>query len=424
MMRCHLLDGEFIDKDLPFDEILKVTKGKWEQFRDMRISDIVSILDELGRELVIDPAYRSLDGVSYLSMWLRRSNLERMLRMEYGDSGVLDGFVRSENIMLRAQPRGVACHWVANNVTTLGAFSMFLSILSKNASLVKASTVNKDHLLAILKKLNSISLEQNGKTIAGSTIVKAVAVVTFEGKDRSLSTIFSQAADCKVIWGGAESVSAISALPMKGSCEVIVFGPKYSLAVMGKDFSTAPNLAKRLGPFVKDVMLFDQMACSSPQVLFVEKGERPLGDIAKELKEAFSESRTITLANMPEDLCANVINVRGTYLLDTGKGILASKDLAWTIMMDDIDGFPDPVHGRCLFLREVDDLSTICDHITSNVQAIELLFDDPAKKLRFSEIATMAGADRIVSPGGSHDFGLPWDGMKVLSRMVRWVTSR
>lgn len=420
-MRCHLLGGEFIDRDEPLEDILRTTMSNHSRLLDLRVQEIVSLLDALGRELVRDRACRTLDGVSYLSLWLRRSNLERILRLEYGNPKALDGFVEDEGSLLRAHPRGVTCHWVANNVTTLGIFSLLLSILSKNISLVKASSINKDHLLTVLRALGSLEVQDGEQTLSGMDIVRTVSVVTFEGRDKEVSSTFSLAADIKVVWGGAESVQAISSLPSKPSCETVVFGPKYSMAVMDNGFSFSPDLAKRLVPFVKDVVLFDQMACSSPQVLFVEEGGGSIEKVGKALAEAFS-SLGLSPESLPEELCAKVINARWAHLLDLEKEMLGSRDLSWTVLLGGEDDLPEPVQGRCLFVREMTDFEAVCRQITGNVQAVELLFDDQAKRLRFAEMATAAGADRVVSPGGAHDFGLPWDGMKVLERMVRWVT--
>jgi len=423
-MRCHLLNGKRIDHEMELESIVNALNKNSKEFRRMPIGDIVAILDYLGRDLIKDPECQTLDGISYISMWLRRSNLERVLKTEYDDPAVLDGFIPSEGMRIKAQPRGLACHWVANNVTTLGIFSVLLAILSKNSSLVKASLINKDHLLKILAKLDEVRCEKDGRSLSGAVIAASVAVVTFEGRDINSSSKFSQVADIKVVWGGAESVAAISSLPSRSSCELILFGPKYSLGVMDREFSQQKDLALKLRPFARDVMLFDQMACSSPQVLFVEKGGRDLNEVAAALKEAFQSQRGITIGGMAEDICAKVINARGRYLLDVDRNVVSSHDLSWTILIDNEDSFPDPVHGRCLFLRSVDDLDRVSAQITHNVQAVELLFTDEEKMIKFSDKATAVGADRIILSGGAHDFSLPWDGMKVLNRMVRWVTIR
>lgn len=421
-MRCHLLGGEFIDRDIPLSEIVETIASHRFEFLAMSTEDIVALLDALGREMVRDKACASLDGASYISLWLRRANLERLLRLEYGDPSCLDRFVESEGLMIRAHPRGVACHWVANNVTTLGFFSLMLAVLSKNLSLVKASAVNKDHLLAILKVLGSLTAKNQDRTVSGMDMLRGIAVVTFEGRDLERSSEFSLAADARVVWGGADSVQAIETLPRKGSCETVIFGPKYSFAVMDKDLSSSPDLTKRLAPLAKDVVLFDQMACSSPQVLFVERGGASLEVVAEALAKAFSSLPRLSAADQPEGLCAKIINARWTHMLAPDKGLVGSDDLSWSILIGGADELPEPVHGRCLFLKEMSSFEAVCANITGNVQAVELLFDDQEKRLRFAEMATAAGADRAVSPGGAHNFGLPWDGMKVLGRMVRWVT--
>lgn len=63
---------------------------------------------------------------------------------------------------------------------------------------------------------------------------------------------------------GSKAVRAISLLPCKDHCETIIFGPKYSFAVFDKQYIESDSFKSSLPMMVKDIAVFNQMACSSP----------------------------------------------------------------------------------------------------------------------------------------------------------------
>jgi hypothetical protein len=109
------------------------------------------------------------------------------------------------------------------------------------------------------------------------------------------------------------------------------------------------------------------------------------------------------------------------YLLDENKDILKSDDLAWTIFIDDAINLEEPVQGKCIFIKEIDDVDKVLDLITRKIQAMIVCILNPDKRREFAKAATYRGVDRIVTPGKIHDFDLPWDGILTLNRLVRWV---
>lgn len=427
MAICHLSDNIFADQEV-YD--LKGIVGSLESARmrlaGMKVGEIVEILNALGKRMVSDPDLRALEGASYMSIWLRRESLESMCRLSLRDPGYLDGFVEtSGKSKMTAQPRGVACHWLANNVPTLGFFSVMMALLTKNASLVKVSETNLGVLREVLSALQGIRLEKDGKALDGAMLTGCVALVSFPSADAALSAEMSSAADVKIIWGGAEAVSGVMALPQKEGCESLVFGPKYSFGVFDAGMVRSEAFKEELRQVATDIVLFNQMACSSPQVLFFEKGGRDLKEIARMLGEAFEKvSPRLLRAPMPEGLCIEVIAARWRYLLDEGRDVVSAKGLDWTILLDRDEGLAEPVQGRCVFLREVDQIEQVLPLVNRRIQAIVAGIEDGGRRERFARLATFAGADRIVAPGHAHEFVLPWDGMLALDRMVRWVSLR
>ena len=418
------MGGEF--ENLEIDDFERITRSISEDrlaLAAMPLEGIIGLLSLLGKAIIRDPYLATQEGTSYISLWLRKDNLERICKLNFGDVAYADGFRDSGNgFRMIAQPRGIVCHWVASNVPTLSFFSLVMGILTKNGNILKVSEENKDILVALVRCLSDLSVDIDGETHSGKDIAKAVAIVSFDSTEARHGMAFSMIADCKVIWGGGDSVKAITALPQKETCEIIPFGPKYSFGVFDKGAIESPEFRLNLRKVLRDVLLFNQMACSSPHVLFFQKSTMSLADIAHIMEEEFAAiPEKLRGRTIPQHIAANIINTRWTYLLSEDREVVESKGLDWTILMNRDSGLEEPIHGGCIFIKEVDNVMDVAQHVTRKVQAIVLCTADDRRRDEFARAVTEKGADRIVLPGAVHDFMLPWDGIMALNRLVRWA---
>ena len=215
MITCHLMEGKFETRVCQgFDEISRSVDTCREALAAIPLDAIIKILDALGKRVLKNPEINTLPGVSYISLWLRRENLDRICRVNYSDKRYLDGFCQSEtNVLMMAQPRGIVCHWIAANMPTLGFFSIVQAILSKNGSMVKMPGEYVPLILSILRELPEISVDYEGTTYSGKSLLNAIAIVTFEGRSTSVSEKFSLAADCRIIFGGSEAFARYHGYP-------------------------------------------------------------------------------------------------------------------------------------------------------------------------------------------------------------------
>ena len=424
MITSYLANGKFEERTCPdFGEIASSVNRNREVLAEVPLDAIIKILDSLGKKMLKDPRINALPGVSYISLWLRRENLDKICTINYADKRYLDGFYpNASNFLMTAQPRGIACHWIAANMPTLGFFSLVQAVLSKNGSIVKMPREYVPLISSLFRELPEISVVHEGKTYSGGVILNAIAIVSFEGRSTGLSEKFSLAADCRIIFGGSEAVRAISRLPCRDHCETIIFGPKYSFAVFDRDYIESEGFERSLDFFARDVAVFNQMACSSPHVLFLEKNRYPLDTVVAGLRRAF-EKLPPALKNQPisTGMSARIINARATYLLSDGKNCVAPQDLGWTILINADPGLEEPVQGKCIFVKEIGSADEVIPLVNHKIQAISIGILDPAKRESFASQVTYRGVDRVVIPGTMHDFTLPWDGIMTLNRLVRWV---
>lgn len=424
MITTHLLDGIFSETQKSnLGDVVNSIETHRHTLRIVELDVIIALLDAIGKKIMRDETLRSLPGVGYLALWLKKDNLRRMCSLNYFDGRYYETFTPIDGgVELRMQPRGVVSHWVADNVPTLAFFSVVQAFLSKNGSMVKVSDINRDILTNILKALQTIEIVHGGTTYSGSDLVKTVSLLSFSSGDYEANKQFSLSADCKVVWGSSDALRAILALPQKEHCETIVFGPKYSFGVFDKAYIESSHFEKTLFNAVQDVAVFNQMACSSPHVFFFEKSACSLQTIAQMMQNAFENlPPTLRGQNMSRGIAARIINERGRYLLDSETDILKSDDLSWTILINHKVALEDPIQGRCVFIKEVDTIESIPCLITRKIQAVSTAILDDTKRKWFADEVTYRGVDRVMPPGKMHHFDLPWDGILALNRLVRWV---
>lgn len=419
-IETYLLNGEFVNAQADdFEQVVEsLDQGV---LYNAPIDLIIKLLERFGKELT--KSLITEEGVFYLATWLRVSNLNHYLKINLGDKKCLDSFVPEENhLFLRAQPRGVVCHWVAGNVPTLAVFSLVQSILSKNSNIVRVPREPLPGFLSILKILGRVEAEHEGQVLRGADVLKSIAVVYFPSDNLELNQKFSLAADCKVVWGGKDSVRSILALPQREHCETVVFGPKYSFAVIDEE-SLAPALCRRLA---MDIITFEQDACSSPHVVFVESKRKDrwstAREVANELAEAFRQ--VSPKFAKPAGGYAHVLNARGIYWLDPEKDIVCAEELDWTILINDELQLEEPVGSRTVFIKVIDSVDKVIPLITHKTQTIGVALSDRGKRFSFCEKATRRGVARCVAPGAMNNYDTPWDGILFINRLVRWTSVR
>jgi hypothetical protein len=385
------------------------------------VETLVALFADFGTRLIRDPRTKSLEGCMFVSAWLSTNNLRQLLGLNLnGNPAFLDGFQPVGRNFLAAKPQGLAAMWMAGNVATLPLFSLVPALLAKNVCLVKlasADPVGMDKLLAVLA-------ESQAGDLRGADLLEAAAVVWFDYRNRALNEEMSLAADVKVVWGGAEAVRAISALPRREHCSEIVFGPKYSIGVIdrGRLEGDPEKLEETVAAFVRDVVIFDQRACSSPQTIFVERNERcslrVVGEIfARQLAKLPPKPGLDPYTTM------QIANVRARWAMDEERDVIASADGAnWTVCLDRDVSLKEAIQSRTIFLTEIDSWRTIIPLLSPKVQTAGVAFGRSEEARAFAEAATQAGVARCVRPGIMNNYESPWDGKLLISQLVRWVT--
>jgi len=416
-------EGRVMNKESDdIEEIVTKLRNQIEFIHGLKISDIIDFLDTLGRHWARDKEVGGAAGQSarYLAGFLKPENLETMLDTALRKKEALDGFVRlnSRNVVYHAQPRGLVVHWIAGNVPILGFISILQALLTKNVSLVKASSKAYAEFLVLLRSFSKIN---TGK-IQGADLSKTIGAVLVDSNDRENQEKLSLAADVRIAWGGQAAMESIMNLPKKITAEDLIYGPKYSYAVVGKEClgGNTRDTAYRLAI---DASVFDQYGCSSPHTVFVEQGGKVTTlEFADELAKQLDlvNRRLIPKGKTDPKKAMDILTLRSKY--EFVGHVFSSKNTDWTVIYSDEEGLAVPCFSRVVFVRPIKDIHKVKDYNDRHKQTMGIAVADK-RRYDFVDKATLFGVDRCPALGKMSFFESPWDGMFALDRMVRWVTT-
>jgi acyl-CoA reductase-like NAD-dependent aldehyde dehydrogenase len=364
-----------------------------------------------------DRELHEVPGVSFLRLWLRRGNLEPVLLRELGPHALTGGWWEDGRARLRAFPLGVVGHWPAGNIEIQPILSLTCALLGGNGCLVRVPRGLVEVTERMMRKLREADL--------AGLLSKRIFMASFDHSDLSLHEAMAQAVDGAMIWGGEEAVSQVRRLQFPHWARILVFGPRVSAAAM--DAATWGNRTERASwcrRIARDVWQFDQQACSSPQALFLERGEGcDPAEFVKDLKKAFDEeNRVHPRLEIEPALSSAIALARASWLLaGTGNRATFPASPDWTILLGAGTDMPNPTQGRTLSVMVVDDLQEVISKFDGTLQTLGLGIADVEKEEALAKAAGQRGVDRIVKLGRMHVFSSPWDGTELIRPMVRVV---
>ena len=384
--------------------------------RELRASEVIEILERWG-EALHGPEVDAVPGVPFLKLWLRRGTLESIVQRELGAEALRGEWRAEGSARLRAFPLGVIGHWPAGNIEIQPLLSMTCALLGGNGCLVRIPSGLLAQTQALVEKLSAVR--------EGSMLLERLCLASFAHDRPELQGAMAASVDGAMIWGGAEAVTQIRALPFPTWARIAVFGPRLSVAGMdGASWSRGAERKSWCQRLARDVWQFDQQACSSPQALFLERCDAgDLEEFATTLATAFSAENQLHPRQTIDPALASAICLsRATWLLDDStRRALFPATPDWTLLLGASPAIPAPTQGRTLSVLLVDDLLEPIARFDGTVQTLGLAVSDPAREAELVDAAGRNGVDRVVKLGRMHVFGSPWDGTDLIRPMVRLV---
>src|SRR5271168_928954 len=331
----------------------------------------------------LDTREFEVPGLAFLRLWLRRGTLEPILLRELGPDSVNGSWREEGHARLRAFPLGVVGHWPAGNIEIQPVLSLTCALLGGNACLVRVPNGLVAATGLIMEKLRQID--------GSGWLTERIFMASFDHSRADLHEAMARAVDGAMIWGGAEAVSQVRALPFPHWARISVFGPRLSVAALDAgawgDRTERASWCRRVA---RDVWQFDQQACSSPQALFLEGGDgSDPAEFVEDLKLAFQEeNRVHPRGEIHPVLTSAICLARASWLLDDAANrAMFPESPDWTILLGRGVEIPEPVQGRTLSVLLVDDLLDVISKFDGSIQTLGLGIKDAQREATLAQAA-------------------------------------
>ena len=366
-------------------------------------------LARLSAAILADPVLRRDPASVSVAYWLRRAQLARLAE-EFSARAATEADV------LRV-PVGRVLHLAPSNVDTLFVYSWALAYLCGNASVVRLSQESGIVVEALLRVIGSVALQDDELRASNR-------FVTY-GHDDAITAALSAWCAHRVIWGGDETVAAIRPLPLPSHASERVFGSKYSFAVIdAARYGAAPEeeRARIASGFFNDLFWFDQMACSSPHVVFWLGAPAA----AESAAQGFERALQAEIARRQFQPPVSSAVQRRTYAF----GLAAEADVRVVlehpgfvgVHLRDWLALDKDVCGGGLFRHlPIGQLSEVLGFVDEGDQTVTHWGLDRESLREFAAQAGSRGLDRLVPIGQALAFDVVWDGFHLIDDMLRRV---
>ena len=421
MTKILLSEGKISDKETEsIQNSIDNVNNQRQWIHSQNIDDLLEFFDKLGRYWA--EKYSKEIGVNskHLISFLSKENLGKKLDIALrGNRNIIEKFIdlSDPELIFHAQPRGVVVPWIPGNVDILGIFSVVQALITKNVSIIKAPA-KYQLLLKLIQSIQEIKTEK----IFGTELIKCIEIIYVDRNDHMNQQLLSKNADVRIAWGGEEAVNSITTLPKSPFTEDIIYGPKYSYAIVDEE-SIIQNSEKIAQRVAMDVSMFDQYACSSPHTIFVESNNKEIiNNFAKKIAKSLEDINKILMPKkeITPEKSLEIIDVRTEYGI---KGnVISSKGTEWTVICSNEKEFAKPTFSRVIQVRKLDKEFLLKENSSRKIQTIAVVMEQE-KRYEIIDKLTLLAGDRCPNVGNMSLFDSPWDGMFGMDKMIRWVTT-
>lgn len=444
----HYIFGKFVQTFEPLGakELEEIT---WQAYKaqgkiqDYPLESILAILDEVGK-LWRDPEYpgrkTALEhmpaivgfhekmvelSIEALGSLLDRRALEKKITLELGSRENIERWCYHPTYggYIMYQPLGILLHVSAGNVFVGGIDSLVQGMLTKNANLLKLSSADPLFPLLFAKSLKECDPEG---VLSGS-----FSILQFGGGDEEIEQKLKRLCNAIVVWGGEDAVMSYRKdLPL--GTKLIEYGPKYSFSIVTQAGIREYGLPDACRLLAKDIALWEQRACSSPQVIYLEAREETSfpEEFLKNLALALDEiSSAWPQGKLTDDEKVEITRTREMGRMDEAFGearLLVPKDsTSWTIIFESSPEFKLSPLNRCIYIKPFRAWADILRNIIGKSEYLQTvgILASASEVKTLSRALVKCGVTRISEPGqmGEGKVASPHDGTFQLRQLVKTV---
>lgn len=408
---------EFYEK--PIDDILGLLERTGARFGDKNSHYYRQVYDQMPS--LIDYSPRMVEtGLGMIPSMLSRKNLSQRLYF-LKDYHCLDhACFQSRSKLSRAVPAGLVTHIAAGNVFLGSIDSLIYGIITKNLNILKLS--RQDFLFPSLF-MNAL-LEEDTEGI----ITPYISMVYWSREDKEIDSFIKQNSDAILLFGGQDAVISYKN-GLSAKTEVHAFGPKISFGLVLKD-ADRDKLREYAEGFARDIVYWEQRACTSCQNIFIEETENTRFFIDM-LFEALEEAgRNIPQKSIPLDSAVEIRKQRELYrwhVFNNEAEACLEGTTSWhTVIAERNCDLTDSPLNRTVYVNIVRDCRDI---LSGNIRHMKYYLSTVALggEERLQEITGQfvnAGVLRFCLPGSMssrHDPESTHDGVNIAELLIKRV---
>jgi len=352
----------------------------------------------------------------------RKPDLLKALRSEIGNENYLDKFCFSEDLRGDSKAFGPAliAAIFSSNIPGLPHLSIMRSLLVKSPIVGKLSQEEP-----IFPPLYAETIREIDPVLGD-----CLAILSWRGGDETIEKLLFEQCGVVIVYGSEETCRSVSQRIPLGS-KLISHSHKLGFGMVGREALNKKNLKNLARRIAYDVTMFDQFACISPQIYFLEQGGEvsPRDFVAHLGEEMTYWQKRIPPARLSVDVSGTLRHLRNTYELKELSGeditMCASQDLSWSVVYEPLSEFvSSPLHRfiRIVPMRNLKEISHFARPIKQYLQNISLEVAMERREEMYNLLSSM-GVSRIAPPGKMATPSMMWhhDGLACLGEMVRWT---
>jgi len=355
-----------------------------------------------------------------LEDFLSVENLRDKLKRELGSDFPfeLKRINFKENHFESWYPLGVLVHVTPNNSPLLGVLGVIEGLLAGNVNVLKLA--RKDSSFAAIFYHELCKLDETG------VFKNYIAVGKVPSSDKKYLQNFLSIADVISAWGNEESIRSLRELAPTHA-RIVEWGHKISFAYVSKSTMNDQQMLKSLA---FEICNNEQMACSSPQCVFVEDADfKTLKSFSQKLAAALdivSPTMERVLPGLQElaELTVTKEQVRLNSVYGKSDVIVSSKN-EWRIYIEDSEGLSASPLFRTIWVKPLPK-----KNIVRNLRPLKVYLQTAGLSASSDEIEELtkelfvAGVQRVRAIGEMTDsyYGEPHDGVYALERYCQRIS--
>ncbi len=373
----------------------------------------INFLNQLSKEILSDTVTSQMPELVALAYFLRKSNI----------INITENFKKTIPDTEVSVPLGICFQIAPSNVDTIFMYSWAFSLLAGNSNIIRITQNVGEQLSSLLSIINRVINNPDIEDIRARNIILSYSY------DDNINAYLSSVSDLRIIWGGDSTVQSIRKHLAKPTTRDIAFADKISYSIIESKYLlslTNTSLTENVRLFYNDSYYFNQMACSSPQVVYFvgdDKDNHSASDIFwAKLEEILNSKAHFEHISVSMNKLAYLYEESASGMdLKIQSEVNPVNPTVVNISKEDIQKIGSICGGgyfhQC-FLNDILELNQIIKH---NEQTLSYIGFNLKILKNLVKTLNGKGIDRIVPVGQALTFMPTWDGFSLLNHFTKRV---